>query len=374
MNGFMKIWIFLYLIFIFGCGPTKKESDIKINSKSDTLVSLENDSTKLTFSFQGGALVGFQNKHSNINPFNWRTPENSNSDGTKGSLCLQGQFLSVGRWSLPTPGESKLGMPSNGEPANNWWKLQSIKYNKDLKMNCEAPLDGFLVSRSVVLSQYDPLFKVTETITNEFSIGRVCNVIQNVIFSAPFFDASMKLNSNASFGFNQEHALPNPSNNEYKWPNAFIDTLHISTIDLRKFSARFKYTSSLIFSDSIGWVTVYNPKLKLMLGYAWKTNEYPWLHIRNEINYGKTDLHGLSFGNIGLNDKYSFENRITTTFHKVKNFDFIDAKSSLIKNWYCFMITLPNDYEQTIGVTFQDDRVSIQMETARGIREIKLAL
>lgn len=373
MNLLIKILFLLYLIFTLSCGSAKKESEVEINPKSDTLVSLENDSTKLTVSLIGGSLVGFQNKISLINPFNWKETDHGNSNNTNGA-SLQGQFLSVGRWALPTPGESKLGMPSNGEPANNWWKIESLKFGKELKMNCEAPLDGFLVSRSVVLSQTDPIFKVTETITNEFSIGRVCAVIQNLILNTPFFDPSIQLNCNASYGFNQEWALPDPCAHEYKWPRAYIDTLKISTIDLSKFSTKFKYTSSLIFSDSIGWITAYNPKLKILLGYVWRTNEYPWLHIRNEINFGKPDLHGISFGTIGLSDKYSFENRMITTFHKVKNFDFIDAKSSLIKQWYCFMISLNEDFEQTLSVVIQNDRVFLKIATSKRLKEVKLTL
>jgi hypothetical protein len=374
MNFLIKISILLYLLLMTGCGPAKKETDIEINPKSDTLVSLENDSTKLTVSIMGGSLVGFQNKISMINPFNWKEADNLHTDIAKNGSLLQGQFLSIGRWNLPTPGESKLGMPSNGEPANNWWKLESVKYGKELKMNCEAPLDGFLVSRSITLSQSDPLFKVIETITNEFSIGRVCTVIQNLIFNTPFYDPSLILNCNASFGFTQDWGLPDPSVHEYKWPRAYIDTLKISTMDISKFSTKFKYTSSLIFSDTIGWITAYNPKLKLLLGYVWKTNDYPWLHIINEINFGKPDLHGISFGTIGLSDKYSFENRITTTFHKVKNFDFIDAKSSLIKQWYCFMIDIHDDFEQTLSIGFQNDRVSVKVSTSKGIKEVKLNL
>jgi hypothetical protein len=374
MSILIKISIILYLLLILGCGSAKKETGTEINSKSDTIVSLENDSSKLSISLMGGSLISFQSKISPVNPFNWKETDNGSNTSNKSVMSAQGQFLSIGRWSLPTAGESKLGMPRNGEPANNWWKLESVKYGKELKMNCEAPLDGFLVSRSVVLSQSDPLFKVTETITNEFSIGRVCTIIQNLILSTPFFNPAMRLNCNASYGFNQDWGMPEPNVHEYKWPLAFIDTLKISTIDLSRFSTKFQYTSSFVFSDSIGWITAYNPKLKLLLGYVWKTNEYPWLHIKNEINYGKPDLHGISFGTTGLNDKYSFENRLTTTFHKVRNFDFIDAKSSLVKQWYCFMINLDEDLEQTLNVAVQNDRIFIKMATSKGFKEIKLTL
>ncbi len=374
MNGVVKYLPGLFAFLLLACGTASKNSN---NEESkpvlDTLVSLENNSFQLTFSLWGGALVKFQDKTAKINPFNWKQAK-GNVDDNQDNAILQGQYLSVGRWTLPTPGELKLGMPPNGEPVNNWWKLESKKGSVELNMNCEAPLDGYSITRNVVLSQSDPLFRVSETFTNDFSIGRVCTIVQNVVLTAPFFEESVNISTNATLGFNQELALPDLCEHEYRWPKAFIDTLQISTTDLSKFSNRFRYNSSLIFSDSIGWIAVYNPKLKLLLGYVWKTRDYPWLHIRNEVYYSKPDMHGLSFGTTGLDDRFSFEDRITTTFHKVRNFDFIDAKSTLTKTWYCFLINSPSGYEKVSDISFQDDRIVVQIATSLGTKEIKLGL
>ncbi|HEY4789508.1 MAG TPA: hypothetical protein VIH57_25835 [Bacteroidales bacterium] len=373
MSGIAKYLPVLFIFSIFACRTVKKDNNSEdLKPTTDTLVSLENNNSQLTFSLWGGTLVKFQDKTLRINPFNWK--QNKGSNDSLNNVPLQGQFLSLGRWMLPTPGERKLGMPLNGEPVNNWWKLDTRKNSEELTMSCEAPLDGYSISRDVILSQSDPLFKVNETFTNDFSIARTCAIVQNVILVPPFYDQSVVINSNAKWGFSEELISKNTDTHEYLWPNAFIDTLQISTIDLRKFSDRFKYTSSFIFPDSIGWATLYSPNLKLLLGYTWKTKEYPWFHVRNEIYYGKQVTHSISFGTTGLDDKFSFEDCVATTFHNVRNFDFIDAKSSLTKSWFCFLIKVPIGFKNVSKISFFDDQVAIAFDTYGGSKEIKLAL
>ena len=371
----LKYLLILYAIFLAGCSPFKKDNNkLETSLKSDTLISIENDSTKLTFSLWGGALVSFQDKILRVNPFSWKEAHKDTAENSKNSAVLQGQFISLGRWSLPTIGESKLGMPLNGEPANNWWKLEPSKTSKDLKMSCEAPLDGFSITRYVVISQTAPLFKVTETITNENSTGRSTSIVQNITLVPPFFEPSVVINSNASVGFNQLWGLSNPGKFEYNWPKAYVDTLKIGTTDISSFSNRFRYLSSHVFPDSIGWFTLYNPKLKLLLGYVWKTSDYPWIHFKNEINYGKPLIHGLAFGSAGLSDKFPFEERTSMTFHGVRNFDFIDAKSSITKSWYCFLLNTPSGYQKVLDVSFSADQLVLHVLSYSNVNEIKLSL
>jgi hypothetical protein len=366
MNGIINYLPIVMIILLQSCSTPSKKSDISDSRPiQDTLVSLENNSTQLTYSLLGGTLVKFQDKINKINPFSWKHPKDELNDNQNVSV-LQGQYLSIGRWELPTPGEVKLGMPLSGEPANNWWKFDGKSNTGELRMNCDALLDGFSIERHVILSQSDPLIKVREKFTNDFSIGRPCSIVQHLILAAPFFDGQVSLNSNAFIGFNQELAFKNPCLHEYHWPNAFIDTLQISTTNLCNFSSRFKYTASLIFSDSIGWITIYSSKLKLLLGYAWKSSEYPWLHIQNDINYGKPPIQGISFGTSGMDERFSFEDRITTTFHNIRNFDFIDAKSSITKTWYCFLITVPIGFERISGISYLNDRLALHITTFQG--------
>jgi hypothetical protein len=377
MRGCLRYLLFLPVFALFACQSSNKKDTSRLDTqtKSDTLATLENDSVKLTFSLLGGSLIDFESKSQKINPFLWKDDgKDSLYNSQKTNILPQGQFISFNRWGKPTPGETKQGMPANGELAYNWWKLDQHKKEGSLQMSCEAPMDGFSISRNVALSNTDPLFKVTETITNENPVGRPNCIVHNICFVAPFFDPALIINSNASVGFNQMLESSTNIRHEYWWPNAFTDTLKISSVNISSYSTRFSYLSSHIFRDSVGWVTIYNPRLKLLLGYIWKTTDYPWIHFKNEISFGKPHYQGFAFGNTGFSDKFSNTERIASQFHQVKNFEFIDAKSSAIKSWYCFLISLPNGYEKTIGIQSSDISIALKYMSFSGVKDVKLSL
>lgn len=287
MSKLQAYSVVILIILTLGCKKISNNNSPDTQLKQDTLVSLENDQAKVTYSLLGGSLSEFQDKKSRFNPFTWKLSEEEMPENNKKGAVFQGHFLCVGRWGIPTSGEVKLGMPDNGESSNNWWKLDSKNAFNKLKMSCEAPLDGFTITREVMLSTVDPLMKVTETYTNDLSICRTMTIVQHSAIGPPFFDKDLIINSNATYGFNQDLVQYGLSKHEYVWPKIYMDTLNIATIDITKSSKKFQYTSTHIFSDSIGWVTAFNPSLKLMLGYTWKIKDYPWLTVWNGLKNEK---------------------------------------------------------------------------------------
>jgi hypothetical protein len=111
-----------------------------------------------------------------------------------------------------------------------------------------------------------------------------------------------------------------------------------------------------------------------MLGYAWKSIDYPWFNLWNGVQKDKYWVKGLLFGTTGLGNKSSCEERLTKTFHGVKNFEVVDAKESYSKYYYCFLIQIPVNYEQTLKVTFENDMINVKIRTSTGIKEFKLTL
>jgi hypothetical protein len=373
MRCSLKYCLILPLTWLIcSCNTSHPSKNTEETAHSDSTVFLENGSVRLRISMLGGFFTEFTNK-AETDQVNVLSGKQVKDSVTSTSPLKQGHFLSVGRWGKPTPGEAKAGMPYHGEPASNWWTKEDSKNPLEVTMSCDAPLDGLTIKRQVSLSPSAPLFKVTETIENNLPTRKITTIVQNVFFASPFYDTNLTLNSNATYGYNQTLPVPYPYTYEYKWPKAFIDTLKISFMDLQKFSNTFRYISSHIFSDSIGWITAFNPKSKLLFGYVWRTEEYPWLHILNDIGYGKPSLRGIAFGTTGLGEKYPYEQQLATTFHMVRNFDYIDAKSFITKSWYCFLVNLTSDYIQTRDVSFSDKKIIIKTDTYSGRKEYSLS-
>ncbi|MDP4208976.1 MAG: hypothetical protein Q8928_09195 [Bacteroidota bacterium] len=373
MDEFLKYPAILFLLLMVACnqGPSEKASVDTVSD--DTLVVLHNDTVKLSVSLQGGAFVEFQHKNNPVNPFNGVTVPGDYSKDKK-DFFIRGQFICLGRWGKPTNGESKLGMPFNGEPANNLWKLERLKKKRILEMSCEAPLDGQFIYRTVELSESSPLFKVTETVTNELSVWHVNTMVQSLTLAPPFQSEKFVLNTNATYGFNQALAFHSLFKYEYTWPEAYSDTLQLATIDLSHNTSVIRYTSSHIFSDTVGWITAASPENKLMLGYIWKTKDYPWLWVKNDVDGRDMWVKSFGFSTTGMGADFKPEETLSAIFRGVTNAEVVDAKDKVTKSYYCFLIKIPANYEKTLKVMFNKQGLSISILTSWGVRRYKLEI
>ncbi len=359
-------------LFLYSCSPNEKHIS-SVEDKKDTIIVLENDAVQLKISVFGGAIIDFHDKKNGVNPLTWKMKESQMPDNNKNGAVFQGHFVCVGHWGSPSEGEKRLGMPHNGEPANNWWSIKSKKDGRFLEMSCEAPLDGLTLNRKVAVSQNMSCFKVTETITNDLSIGRISTIVQHATLGLPFVDKSLILNSNSTYGFNQNLTKYGLEKYMTQWPKAYADTL-MKTIDVSKNSWDSDYVATYIFSDSIGWITAVNLNHKQLVGYTWKTNDYPWLSIWNGMQDGKLWAKGLEFGTTGLGDTFSFVDRSSISFHKIRSIEFIDAKSSVSKSYFCFGLQIPDGFQKTLRVFFDKGIITVVLLTNSGVKEIQLSL
>ena len=370
----MKIWHFWIgcIVLIWSgsaCSTQEKDIADKADLK-DSIAILENDTISLQFLLQGGILNNMHDKSSYLNPFSW---ENQNLEENQPihDLVLQGQYVCLGRWGSPTPGEAKLGMPYDGELCNNTWKKNLSKNNRCIQLTCEAPLEGITVDREIAISVSDPLFKVVERYTNDLNIGRPLSIIQCCNFAAPFLDSASHVYSNATFGYSQVHDNTD-SRREYTWPLADMDSIH--ELDLSGCEAIMDYTSWHIISDSIGWVTLENIRQNLLVGYVWKTSEFPWLNISQINKDGKPLLKRISFATTGIAGNLPVDQKLVSIFHGKRNFEFLDAKDNIQKTYYCFMIHLPEKYTKTQSISLNGDNIIIKTIVNGKIKEITLAM
>src|SRR6266542_284143 len=106
----LKYLLLLFVFFLAGCNTFRKDdATLEPTAKSDTLVTIGNNTTKLTFSLLGGSLINIEDSSIKVNPFAWKEANRDTAINSRNGATLQGQYISFGRWSFPTPGESKLG-------------------------------------------------------------------------------------------------------------------------------------------------------------------------------------------------------------------------------------------------------------------------
>jgi hypothetical protein len=232
-------------------------------------------------------------------------------------------------------------------------------------MNLDAVLEGISILRKITIAPHDALFKVTEDFTNILNFSRNIPIVQHATIGVPFLDTSVVVFSNAYKGFNQKF-VPGPFlKYQTEWPLMNLDTARKNT-DVRKSKLAEGFVATWIFQDSTGWIVAYNPKINQMLGYAWKTEEYPWLHLWHGTKDGTLWAKGLEFGTTGLGDTSPMEERFLLNFHGTTNLSYIDAKSSIKKSYYCFLVKFDEQLKEVNEILVTDNGITIVYRSENG--------
>jgi hypothetical protein len=204
-------------------------------------------------------------------------------------------------------------------------------------------MGGLKLTRKVEMPEDEPVFFVTKEIKNLNKYGRMYNIVQHVTIGPPFLERTTLFDSNAEKGY--EDKFDGSLNQELpvlRWPDADHNGEKVS---LRKFEVEWPVVSSFVYrrGEKYGWVTACNPANKLMLGYKWKTEDYPWINFWRSMQNGIPMAFGMEFGTTGLHEPFPVVAKKGKIF-ETNLYDFIDADEIKSKSFTAFLARIPEDY------------------------------
>ncbi len=304
-------------------------------------VVLRGERARLEIDLAGGALGGFERSGSGINPLGWGVPK-------PGDVAPHGHghFLCLDRWGPPSKAEGANGMPYHGEASSVLWRLEQpaaeSKGVLSTVMSARLPIAGFAVRRTVQLASGMAFFVVREEVTNDGRLGRTYNMVQHPTIAPPFLDASTLVDSNGGRGFAQGGSMPHPEEPSSVWPRG-ID--HDGTrADLRHLTSDPRpAVSSFAIDGDWGWVTAVTPGKGLLIGYLWRTSDYPWVSLWRDCRDGRPAARGLEFGTTGLHQPFPILTRKGRIFDRPL-FEYLDAGETVARSYAGFLVEVPNDF------------------------------
>jgi hypothetical protein len=311
------------------------------------VVTLDNGVAQAAFQLKGGSLSDFQFKDQKLNPFTWQgRPE-------QGEARLRGHFLCLDRWGPPSAAEARNGMPFHGEAPRVMWTGNAID-NSGVAMSAHLPLAGLHVVRRARLHPSLAVVSVTETVTNQNKLGRIYNMVQHPSIGPPFLDTTTVVDSNARKGLMQSTPLPNPEEPPVWFPMALKDGQPVNLRHLT--SDAYPPVVSFVVDETYGWATVATAGRGLLLGYVWKTSEYPWLTMWRHVEDGKPAARGVEFGTTGLHQP------LEVLVAKGRIFDrplvaFLDADQSASRSWAVFLTKISADFQGVERLDYNGRRI-----------------
>jgi hypothetical protein len=315
---------------------------------------LETKSAKLVVDLGGGSIRDFHLAGHRLNPLTW------DSKGDPASPRPMGHFVCLDRWGQPSAAELRNGMPFHGEASRVVWKVATQPAMKGDKlfaeMTASLPMAGLEVTRRIRLSSDSPFFVVTERVTNGNKLGRIYNMVQHPSIAPPFLDEKTLVDANARTGLMQSSPMPNPEQPKVEWPQALNKG---QPVDLRQLTSDpDPNVVSYTIDDEHGWVTASSISGGLLIGYIWKTSEYPWLNIWRDVQNGRPAARGLEFGTTGLHQPFPVLVKKGKIFDR-SLYTYLDAGQTEARSYACFLFRIPQDYKGVARVTYANGRLQL---------------
>ncbi len=321
----------------------------------------ENSSARVVVDLSGGAIGDFRFKGEDTNPLNWATPK-------AGDTAVRGfgHFLCLDRWGPPSEAEGSRGMPYHGEAANVEWRLLRDATTRESfvegEMAAKLPMAGLSIRRTVRMSATSPVFSIREEIKNEGALGRIYNAVQHPTVGPPFLTEDTLVDCNGRRGFAQGGTLPTPEEPSSFWPQAL--NLDGQAVNLRHLTSDPNpNVVSYAIDDSIGWVTAATPSLGLLIGYVWKTSDYPWVSLWRDVRDDKPAARGLEFGTTGLHQPFPILVKKGRIWDR-QLFEHLDAGETISKSYTAFLLKIPKDFTGVGSIKAAGGRLLIRERTS----------
>lgn len=337
--------------------------------KGRRVLQLESRTAQLMIDLAGGSFTSFHLRGQSLSPIHWgetaETPEPR----------PMGHFLCLDRWGQPSEAEEKNGMPFHGEASRvNWEVLQAPQDRESgasAEMGARLPMAGLKVKRTVALSNSGAFFRVTEQVTNVNKLGRLFNMVQHPTIGPPFLSEDTVVDSNARKGLMQSSPLPNPEEPSVVWPEGRKEG---QIVNLRYLTDDHNpNVVSFTIDEDYGWVTACNATEGLLIGYLWKTSEYPWFSAWRHTEKGKPTARGLEFGTTGLHQPFPILVAKGQIFGRPL-YEYLDANETRSKSYVCFLFQIPKDYKGVSRLTYDGKEIVLHAREAGKSHDLKMEI
>lgn len=348
-------------------------------------VTLSNDKMELTILTTGGALVNLTLKDDpgKISPF-WNPIRMAREIGKPNNFgTAMGHFVCVDGFGPVSPEEQAAGMPGHGEAHTRPWELRHSGKEGNvavLSFLSSLPIVHETFARTFRMVDGENVIYVQSELQNEMGFDRPVCWAEHATIGSPFLQPGVtavdmsahRAQTRPYEGEKSELRHRLPSGKDFTWPTA--PGAAKGKVDERvapKEGGTGDHTTSLMDpSLKLVWVTALNPEKRLILGYIFHREEYPW--TQNWENYPTSMkwARGLEFST----QPYDVPRREVVQNNSMfgaPTYRWLPAKSKIGSNFLIFFAHAPEGFLKVDDVRLEGGQIVI--EDRKQKKQIKLA-
>lgn len=389
-NGFAPLYNYLLFFGLFaGLFATSAwgQTDVlkKVAFEEQQAIVLSNGALDLTVLMQGATVAGvvLANDTEKLNPL-WNpirmARELGNTSQFNGNF---GHFVCVDGFGGVSREERAAGLQNHGEARSRVFEQRHAgREGKTtvVTMSATLPIVQEVLTRTFRMVDGENVIYVESQLENLLGFDRPVNWAEHATIGSPFLESGVTV-VDISGSRSQTRPYPQPNTRpgerlsggqNFTWPMA--PGKDGKSIDLRRTPDDPRYVdhaATLIDpSSKLGWVTALNPDKRLILGYIFKREEYPWLQHWGNYPATKKMARGMEFGT----QPYDVPRREAVgagTMFDTPTYRWLPAKSKIETRFLMFYTRVPEGFGKVDEVRLEEGRIVI--EDRGGKKQVTLA-
>ncbi len=293
-----------------------------------------------------------------------------------------GQFLCVDGFGPVSDEEAEAGLQGHGEAHRLMWSLVSAKADSDgakAVLAVTLPRVQEEVTREVSLLEGENVARFHTTLESLLAFDRPAVWAEHATIGSPFLEPAQTV---VDMSPNRAMTRPRPKDSsgrahrlvggeEFEWPMA--PTQGGGKVDLRAAPAAhdsLDHTGHLMTpSGEMAWVTALNPEKHLLIGWIYKTSEYPWMQTWENYPAEGMLARGLEFGT----QAFDLPRREVITQNRLMGqllYRWLPAQSKIESTFLVFWTPAPEGMKGVSEIKLEGGAIRIRDE--RGGKSLQL--
>lgn len=291
---------------------------------------------------------------------------------------IAGHSLSFDHFGPPSAEETAAGLSTHGEaPALRWKRAEKTAKTTSLTYGCPLPLAQIHFRRRVELDPKNAVVYCEERARNLSSYDRPISWNEHVTFGPPFLEPGVTLFDMPATkakvcppGYSERIFLKPDA--EFIWPDAARKDGGRSNLRTTPDEVFGHYTAQVLDpSLKIGFISACNPAQGLLVVYAFRRTDFPWVGNWEERNNrtsvpwnGKTFCRGMEFSTT----PFAIPRRETIDQGPLfgqRTYRWLSAKSEMALRYLILLFQVPSDFAGVTQVAIERNRAVVREAGAR---------
>ncbi|MBI1353085.1 MAG: hypothetical protein GC160_01980 [Acidobacteria bacterium] len=284
-----------------------------------------------------------------------------------------GHLMNFPTFGVPSPDETANGLGSHGEALAREWKLDRVESDENqavLWYSAHLPKTQYQVGRALTIRKGESVVYFEEWVQSLTDYDRPAMWVEHVTFGPPFAEPGKTfLDMSATRGEVRRGGEETNSlaPGEVTWPEGkAADGSPTSLRPLQPTPNAGTYVGYRMDpARETAWFTMYNEDYRALVGYIWKTADFPWIGDWQENGRnkpipweGKTKARGMEIGTTPFGA--SMEAVVSAgPLWGTPTYRWIGGRQKAETRYVAFLLEIPETFRGVADVQVQDGAIVV---------------